>query len=190
MSPANGAKTKWTCATLFSAITRLMREIRLFLRRLPRRRKNCGISSSTFLKRKEKRAVCWTRIPKSSLRSLRTRRAISTKTSKKSWACRRISLSSALCSPSAESACRKKRSTCTGIPLIPKSKKFLRNTAKRTTTASMTPIRPKCARRVRRIFSRDFPIPTAAAVSSVTTAEWLCTAWTISFAKRKRINSP
>lgn len=80
----------------------------------------------------------------------------------KSWACRRISLSSALCSPLAESACRKKRSTCTGIPSIPKSKKSLRNTARRTTTASMTLIRPKCARRVRLISLRGFPIPTAA----------------------------
>ena len=76
------------------------------------------------------------------------------------------------------------------LPSIPKSKKSLRNTARRTTTASMTLILPKCARRVRRIFSRDFPIPTAAAVSSATIAEWLCTAWTISFVKRKRINSP
>lgn len=65
-----------------------------------------------------------------------------------------------------------------GYHVDPEVVEFLQHTAKRTTRACSTHIRPKCGPAAPAISSPACRTPTAGAASSAITAVWRCTAWT------------
>ena len=132
--------------------------------------------------RSAKTAACSTVRQKSFPASPHTARAISTRRqriSSRSSVSRQTSPSSAHYSPSAVSVWLRKQQRATAIKSIRNTIRFSTNTTRHITRPCSMPTPMRCAVRVTATSSLDCRIPTAAAVSSATTAAWPSTASTI-----------
>ena len=132
--------------------------------------------------RSAKTAACSTVRQKSFPASPHTARAISTRRqriSSRSSACRPTNRSSVPSCRTAASRWRRKQQRATATKSIRNTIRFSTNTIRHITRPCSMPTPMRCAVRVTATSSRDCRIPTAAAVSSATTAAWPSTASTI-----------